>query len=95
MDAELAELSFQTGDFLRSRGWRLATAESCTGGWVAEVVTATAGSSNWFDRGLAEAFVDDVGRSLRCVYECLLAGLLSLGKERDHPAILALVLRPR
>ena len=29
----------------------LATAESCTGGWVAQVVTATAGSSSWFDRG--------------------------------------------
>ena len=29
----------------------LATAESCTGGWVAEVVTATAGSSGWFDCG--------------------------------------------
>jgi nicotinamide-nucleotide amidase len=29
----------------------LATAESCTGGWVAEVITMTAGSSSWFDRG--------------------------------------------
>jgi len=29
----------------------LACAESCTGGWVAEVVTATAGSSAWFERG--------------------------------------------
>jgi nicotinamide-nucleotide amidase len=29
----------------------LACAESCTGGWVAEVVTATAGSSQWFERG--------------------------------------------
>jgi nicotinamide-nucleotide amidase len=29
----------------------LACAESCTGGWVAEVVTATGGSSQWFERG--------------------------------------------
>ena len=29
----------------------MSTAESCTGGWIAEVVTATAGSSAWFDRG--------------------------------------------
>jgi nicotinamide-nucleotide amidase len=29
----------------------LTCAESCTGGWVAEVVTATAGSSQWFERG--------------------------------------------
>ena len=29
----------------------MATAESCTGGWVAESLTALAGSSNWFDTG--------------------------------------------
>lgn len=29
----------------------LATAESCTGGWLAQVVTAIPGSSAWFDRG--------------------------------------------
>ena len=36
---------------LLERGEILATAESCTGGWVSQVVTAIAGSSNWFDRG--------------------------------------------
>jgi nicotinamide-nucleotide amidase len=29
----------------------LATAESCTGGWVAQAVTSVAGSSKWFERG--------------------------------------------
>ena len=29
----------------------LATAESCTGGWIAQVVTSLPGSSNWFDSG--------------------------------------------
>ena len=29
----------------------IATAESCTGGWVAQELTALAGSSAWFDRG--------------------------------------------
>ena len=29
----------------------LATAESCTGGWVAKTITDLAGSSQWFDRG--------------------------------------------
>ena len=51
MDADLDTLSRQVGEHLLARGWRLATAESCTGGWVAEVVTATAGSSGWFDCG--------------------------------------------
>jgi nicotinamide-nucleotide amidase len=29
----------------------LATAESCTGGWVAQALTAIGGSSEWFERG--------------------------------------------
>ena len=29
----------------------LATAESCTGGWIAQAVTSVAGSSDWFERG--------------------------------------------
>jgi nicotinamide-nucleotide amidase len=36
---------------LLGRGWRLATAESCTGGLIAATCTAVAGSSHWFDRG--------------------------------------------
>jgi nicotinamide-nucleotide amidase len=38
-------------DALRARGWRLSTAESCTGGLVAAACTALAGSSDWFERG--------------------------------------------
>ncbi|MFC5496352.1 CinA family protein [Caenimonas terrae] len=36
---------------LQSRGWMLATAESCTGGMIAAACTDLAGSSNWFERG--------------------------------------------
>jgi nicotinamide-nucleotide amidase len=35
----------------RNRGWRLATAESCTGGLVAAALTAIAGSSDVIERG--------------------------------------------
>ena len=38
-------------DALRRRSWRLATAESCTGGLIAAACTALPGSSDWFDRG--------------------------------------------
>lgn len=38
-------------DALRARGWRLATAESCTGGLIAAACTSLAGSSDWFERG--------------------------------------------
>ncbi len=51
MDRELAELSRLLGQALSARGWMLATAESCSGGLLAGVVTATPGSSIWFERG--------------------------------------------
>ena len=38
-------------DALRARGWRMAAAESCTGGLIAAACTALAGSSDWFERG--------------------------------------------
>ena len=38
-------------DALRTRGWKIATAESCTGGLIAAACTAVAGSSDWFERG--------------------------------------------
>ena len=38
-------------DALRAKGWRLATAESCTGGLIAAACTTLAGSSDWFERG--------------------------------------------
>ena len=39
------------GEILRAQGRRMVTAESCTGGWIAETLTAIPGSSEWFDRG--------------------------------------------
>ena len=39
-------------DELLKRGWWLATAESCTGGMIAEALTAVPGSSQWFAGGL-------------------------------------------
>ncbi|MCX7099366.1 MAG: CinA family protein [Methylococcales bacterium] len=51
MDTELFELASQLGDMLKSKDKKIATAESCTGGWIAEVITAVSGSSAWFDRG--------------------------------------------
>ena len=50
-DDDLLKLSAELGTALKSRGWTLALAESCTGGWVAQCITAIAGSSAWFDRG--------------------------------------------
>lgn len=56
MAAELTQtgleaLARQVGETLLARQEMLATAESCTGGWVAQCLTAIAGSSAWFERG--------------------------------------------
>ncbi len=48
---ELELLAEQLGAALLVRGEQLALAESCTGGWAAQCVTAVAGSSAWFERG--------------------------------------------
>ena len=45
------DLARRVGERLEASGQVLTTAESCTGGWVAQAITAIAGSSDWFDRG--------------------------------------------
>jgi nicotinamide-nucleotide amidase len=47
----MSELVQRIAERLTRRGVLLATAESCTGGWAAQALTALAGSSNWFERG--------------------------------------------
>ena len=44
-------LAAEVIELLRAKGWKLATAESCTGGMVAVAITDIAGSSDVFDRG--------------------------------------------
>lgn len=48
---ELYSLATEVGVILEKKALMLSTAESCTGGWVAKVVTDIPGSSGWFDRG--------------------------------------------
>ncbi len=48
-DALLEQLSMDTGRRLIKHGMVLTTAESCTGGWIAKVLTDIPGSSQWFD----------------------------------------------
>ena len=50
-DVELQRLAERLGECMVAAQMRVALAESCTGGWVAKVVTDIDGSSRWFDRG--------------------------------------------
>jgi nicotinamide-nucleotide amidase len=52
-DAELFELAVQVGVRLQSEHLSLVTAESCTGGWIAKMVTDVPGCSAWFECGIA------------------------------------------
>ncbi len=47
----MSRLAQQVGEVLLQQGRMLAVAESCTGGWVAKVLTDLPGSSRWFERG--------------------------------------------
>jgi nicotinamide-nucleotide amidase len=51
MNSDLERLAERLGRRLQASGQRLATAESCTGGWIAKCVTDIAGSSAWLERG--------------------------------------------
>ena len=72
-DQELFALAERVGQKLRGAGRRLATAESCTGGWVAKACTDVAGSSQWFECGFITysnaAKVRDVGVSKRTLVD--------------------------
>jgi nicotinamide-nucleotide amidase len=50
-DLALLRQARRVGRALAERGWRVATAESCTAGWVAKVLTDVPGSSRWVEGG--------------------------------------------
>jgi nicotinamide-nucleotide amidase len=68
-DQILTELAERVGLRLDAAKWRLATAESCTGGWISKAVTDIPNSSRWFDCGYVtysnDAKVRDLGVSER------------------------------
>jgi nicotinamide-nucleotide amidase len=70
-DALLAQVA-ELGAALRARGWRLATAESCTGGLLAGACTAPAGASDWFDAGFV-TYANNAKSGLLGVPDALIA----------------------
>ena len=52
-DDALHALAMQVGATLSANHLMLATAESCTGGWIAKMITDIPGCSAWFDCGIA------------------------------------------
>ena len=72
-DEVLLGLAERVGRHLLAARRRLATAESCTGGWIAKVVTDVPGSSQWFEAGYVvysnAAKVRDLGVSEQTLRE--------------------------
>jgi nicotinamide-nucleotide amidase len=63
MSDALTALATLVGARLKTKGLVLATAESCTGGWVAQAITSVSGSSDWFDRGFV-TYSNDAKREM-------------------------------
>jgi nicotinamide-nucleotide amidase len=59
----LTTLAARLGARLKEKGLVAATAESCTGGWVAQAITSVSGSSDWFDRGFV-TYSNDAKREM-------------------------------
>lgn len=51
LEDRIAILAGRLASRLSQIGWKMATAESCTGGWISKVCTDLPGSSDWFERG--------------------------------------------
>jgi nicotinamide-nucleotide amidase len=73
-DPETVEFATAVLAACRAKGWRVATAESCTGGLVAAALTAVAGSSDVVDRGFV-TYSNQAKRELLGVPEATLAAV--------------------
>ncbi len=76
----LEALAARVGERLKQQGRMLATAESCTGGWVAQAVTSVSGSSDWFDRGFV-TYSNDAKRDMLGVSAETLAARGAVSEE--------------
>jgi len=70
-EQELRDLAEQLGECLTTKGMKLATAESCTGGWLAKIITDIPGSSVWFE-GSVVCYSNESKHSLLAVDENIL-----------------------
>ncbi len=62
-EQELRDLAEQLGECLKAKGMKLASAESCTGGWLAKIITDIPGSSAWFT-GSVVSYSNEAKQSL-------------------------------
>jgi nicotinamide-nucleotide amidase len=100
-DAELAALAARVGQWLLETHRRLASAESCTGGFIAKALTDIPGSSQWFecgyvtysnaakmrDLGVASRTLDEHGAVSEAVVREMAAGALRVANAEVAVAV--------
>jgi nicotinamide-nucleotide amidase len=79
---------------LRGRGWRIAAAESCTGGAIAAACTTMAGSSDWFDRGFV-TYSNEAKTELLGVEAALIARVGAVSEEVARAMVAGALARSR
>lgn len=80
MTNDILDLAAQVGRALQAKGLLLTTAESCTGGGVAQAITEVAGSTGWFDCGFV-AYSNASKTELLDVPAALIAQLGTVSEE--------------
>jgi len=79
-DDRLLKLAREVGMWLAARDEKLASAESCTAGWIAKAITDVPGSSEWFIAGIA-SYADAAKTALLGVPEALLKSDGAVSRE--------------
>jgi nicotinamide-nucleotide amidase len=90
----LTTLATLVGQALKTRGASLATAESCTGGGIAEAVTRISGSSEWFERGFV-TYSNDAKADMVGVDRATLLGFGAVSEETAREMAVGALSRSR
>ena len=94
-------MASRLGAALHAKGWMITTAESCTGGGIAEAITAVAGCSAWFDRafvtysyeakvemlGVSQASLDEHGAVSDTIVQQMARGALAQSRAQVAIAV--------
>ena len=89
---DLQQLAQQVGRQLIECKCRLATAESCTGGWVSKIITDISGSSDWFECALV-TYSNQAKQDLLGVPAQLLEDYGAVSEQTVKSMVLGLLLR--
>ncbi len=79
-DEQLYQSTELLAELLIKKGLTLATAESCTGGWLAKCCTDLAGSSAWFEGGIV-SYSNDIKQNILGVPSATLEEFGAVSKQ--------------